>query len=203
MAHSDNADLSTEPELDIEPIVGRAKTFKFRNIKGQPRWKFLSRRRNSYEDYANTCELLGDVPDSPHSQCHLSAAKLKGSPEYAEKVAKMSERRAHVRTHEPEILRTNVRWCGCSTEYAAPENTLCCWCAEYGAPDMKLIPLNKWGSKYANSWTQGVKRRKVRPHDKPCAPLIVPHEFQREYNDEYINVIIYNIIENTFYDFYP
>jgi hypothetical protein len=181
MAYSKELQLvNIEPEIDIEqPTVGRAKTIKFRNIKTQPRWKYLGRRRENYKDYAATCEMMGDVPDSPHTQCHLSAAKLRGSPEYAEKVAKMTERRARVRCHEADNLVSNVRWCGCCTDKSAPEQyTRCCWCAEYGAPDMKPIPQDKWGSNYAPAWTQLAKKRKIRPHDKPCASL-------QQYNQEW------------------
>jgi hypothetical protein len=201
MDHSDNQ------SLDIDPTVGRAKNRKFRDIKQQARWRHIGQRRANYEDHTQTCALLGDEPDSKHAHGHISAAKLKGSPEYDAKVAKMSERRNRVRHHEPDILTSNVRWCGCSTDYGAPEHTLCCWCAEYGAPDMKPIPQDAWGSVYANTWTQTAKRRKVRPYDKACAPSSTTPAFEWELAQPanephtYNNIIIY--LENEFYDIYP
>jgi len=219
MAHSDNYEHS----LDKEPTVGRAKTLKFRDIKTFPRWKHLGQRRSDYDEHADSCALLGDEPFPKHAQGHMSAAKLKGSPEYREKVTKMTERRNRVRHHEPDVLTTNVRWCGCSTECDAPEKSLCCWCAEYGAPDMKRISKNKWGSEYANTWTPPVKKRKIRPHDKPCAPpfktmvpqwnfaegvtcmMREPVVFPRkEEANQYTITLIYNdYIANEFYNLYP
>ncbi len=215
MAHSDNT------ELDIEPTVGRTKTLKFRDIKSQPRWKRIGQRRTDYDEHAQSCELIGDQPFLKHSHGHISAAKLKGSPEYNAKVAKMSERRNRVRHHEPAVLTTNVRWCGCCTDSAAPEKTICGWCAEYGAPDMKRTARNKWGQEYANSWTQAPKKRKTRPHDKPCSPPFTtpvsqwnfeegatfmvqePVVFPRRIEPQTFIQIIYNDYENAFYDFYP
>ena len=83
MAHFDNT------ELDIEPTVGRAKTLKFRDTKTQPRWKRIGQRRTDYDEHAQSCELIGDEPFLKHSHGHISAAKLKGSPEYKEKMNKM------------------------------------------------------------------------------------------------------------------
>jgi hypothetical protein len=125
----------------------------------------------------------------------VSAAKLKGSIEYTEKVNKMAERRAHVRTHEPGDLTTNVRWCGCSTEIGAQN---CCLCAEYGAPDMKPIPENKWGSKYVTAWTPCAKKRKLRPHDKPCQPnqkyiQVWPRAGEEIYSYVIVNDLYYEI----------
>ncbi len=215
MAHSDNYEASVEQSFDIEPTVGRVKTTKFRNIKSLPRWKHLGKRRSDYEDHADTCALMGDEPFPKHSQGHVSAAKLKGSPEYREKVNKMAERRNRVRHHEPDVLTTNVRWCGCSMDADATEKTLCCSCAEYGAPDMKRIPRNKWGSQYASKWNHSVKKRKVRPHDKPCAPpfttvvplwdfandnVCEPVVFPQYTND--ITLIYNDYFVNAFYDFY-
>ena len=157
--------------FDQDNINVGSKIKKFRDIKTRQnkRWKFLGQRRIDYQDHANTCALVGDEPVSKHSQGHLSAAKLKGSPEYTEKVNKMAERRAHVRTHEPEVLATNIRWCGCCMDKSAPETmTSCCWCAEYGGPDMKPISQDK----YVTSWTPAAKKRKIRPHDKPCKSFI-------------------------------
>ena len=212
-----NSDASLAFDQDTKFNVG-SKTKKFRDIKTQQnkRWKYIGQRHIDYEDYAKTCALLGDEPASKHEQGHLSAAKLKGSPEYTEKVNKMAERRAHVRTHEPDVLATNVRWCGCCTDKSAPEYmTRCCWCAEYGGPDMKRIPQDKWGSKYATVWTPSAKRRKIRPHDKPCAALVkynqvwpradaTPFNYILKYGDPYDNQDGYvNIIINSlFYTIY-
>ena len=217
---------STDPALDIEPTVVRAKNRKFRDIKVLPRWRYLGQRRITYDDHEQTCALLGETPFPKHAQGHVSAAKLTGSPEYTEKVAKMSERRAHVRTHEPDALTTNIRWCGCCTDSGAPEqNTLCCWCAEYGAPDMKPVQKNKWGSAYSNVWVPVTKKRKIRPHDKACAPLITtqasgwtyrdvtclaepcePLYLPRRKPEVYTNIITYiddDYYINAFYDIYP
>ena len=173
MAYSNESNVfESDPAFDIEPTVAGEKSFKYCEIKNVPRWINMRFRRISYDKYVRNCTLKGVEPESEHVQGHVSAAKLRGSAEYNAKVAKMTERRKRIRHHEADELVSNVRWCGCSTDCSAPEKTLCCSCAEYGAPDMKPIPQDKWGSKYTNSWTYKPKKRKLRPHDKPCAPII-------------------------------
>lgn len=147
---------------DFEPTI-KGTIKEAVKTKKVPRWRLRQARRLNHTEYVDFCKLTNETPEPAGGQ--ISAAKLKGSPEYIEKVNKMAERRAHVRTHEPAELTTNVRWCGCSTEIGAQ---YCCWCAEYGAPDMKPIPENKWGSKYVTAWTPVAKKRKIRPYDKPC-----------------------------------
>jgi len=150
---------------DFEPTI-KDVTFK---PKKSPRWLRRQQRRVERKEHVDFCELINKPPE-PLTGGQISAAKLKGSPEYNEKRIKMTERRAHVRTHVPEELITNVRWCGCSTEIGSQH---CCLCAEYGAPDMKLsTSKNKWEYKYQNHWVPNERKRKQRPHDKPCKSFI-------------------------------
>jgi hypothetical protein len=180
MAYSKELQLvNIEPEIDVEPIVAGVRRVKYCEIKNVPRWMNMRFRRMSYDNYVQTCTLKGDEPVSIHSQGHASAAKLRGSAEYKAKVEKMTERRKRIRHHESDQLVSNVRWCGCCTDKSAPEqDTRCCWCAEYGAPDMKPILQDKWGSNYTTAWTKVAKKRKIRPHDKPCAS-------NQQYNQEW------------------
>lgn len=140
--------------------------------KKAPRWVRRQQRRLDRKEHLDFCELTNESPE-PLTGAQISAAKLKGSPEYNEKRNKMAERRAHVRTHEPDELKSNVRNCGCCTDSDAPDtSTYCCVCASYGAPDMKpLNTRNKWGFKFQNSWLPEQRKRKRRPCDKPCTPL--------------------------------
>ena len=151
---------------DFEPTIKGAIKEAVKTKKA-PRWRLRQARRLNHTEYVDFCKLTNETPEPAGGQ--ISAAKLKGSPEYTEKVNKMAERRAHVRTHEPEVLATNIRWCGCCMDKSAPETmTSCCWCAEYGGPDMKPISQDK----YVTSWTPAAKKRKIRPHDKPCKSFI-------------------------------
>ena len=161
--------------------------------KKAPRWRLRQARRLNRKEYVDFCELTNETPEPTGGQ--ISAAKLKGSIEYTEKVNKMAERRAHIRTHEPGELTTNVRWCGCSTEIGAQN---CCLCAEYGAPDMKPVAENKWGSKYVTAWTPAAKKRKLRPHDKPCQPnqkyiQVWPRAGEEIYSYVIVNDLYYEI----------
>ena len=107
--------MSAINETDTNEIEYTLKTksnIKFRDMKGRPRWVRLEQRHADYEDHRATCELLGDEPMPKANQGHLSAAKLKGSPEYKEKMNKMTEKRERIKTHNTEHFETDVRSCG-------------------------------------------------------------------------------------------
>jgi hypothetical protein len=132
---------------------------KFRNIKCRPRWVRLERRQADYEDHRATCELVGDEPFPKNMQGHISAAKLKGSPEYKEKVAKMTDRRERIKTHEPARFETNIRPCGCCTDITH-FTEYCFFCGEYG--DVQEL-----------RWLTNPKPPKRRIRDMPSPPLVL------------------------------
>jgi hypothetical protein len=142
--------------LDIIPNIKKT-TLKFREMKGRPRWVRLEQRHADYEDHKNTCELIGDEPMPKAIQGHLSAAKLKGSPEYKEKVNKMTEKRERIKTHNPALFETDIRSCGCNKE----SKEYCFFCAVYGN-ELEL------------RWLTNPKKPKRRVRDMPCAPLAMP-----------------------------
>ena len=72
---------------------------KYCKIKVNPRWVRIAFRQTNYEDHRSTCELIGNEPMPKNMQGHISSAKLKGSPEYKKKVAKMTDRRQRIKTH--------------------------------------------------------------------------------------------------------
>jgi hypothetical protein len=203
---------STDPAIDIEPTVVRAKNRKFREIKVLPRWRYLGQRRITYDDHEQTCALLGETPFSKHAQGHVSAAKLKGSPEYRKKVEKMSERRKRIRHHEPLPFTRDVSKESCGCSYEEPG---CCWCSSWN--HIKL----EYGQRVY--YDKPPKPAKKRPCDKACAPLITtpvagwtyrdvtrldtpcePLYFPRRQPDVYTNTYYYDdYYTNAFYDFYP
>jgi len=167
--------MSAINETDTNEIEYTLKTksnIKFRDMKGRPRWVRLEQRHADYEDHRATCELLGDEPMPKANQGHLSAAKLKGSPEYKEKMNKMTEKRERIKTHNTGHFETDVRSCGCNkhtTEY-------CFFCAVYGnEPELR--------------WLTNPKKPKQRVRDMPCEPLTftAPTNDWPSYRDILIN----------------
>jgi hypothetical protein len=160
-------------EIDFTP---KSKSnIKFRDMKGRPRWVRLEQRHADYEDHRATCELMGDEPMPKATQGHLSAAKLKGSPEYKEKMNKMTEKRERVRTHNTGHFETDVRSCGCfkDTTYFTD---YCFFCAVYGnEPELR--------------WLTNPKKPKRRVRDMPCEPLTfaAPKNDWPSYRDILIN----------------
>ena len=155
MAHLNETNLA----LDIMPKIKKT-TLKFCEMKGRPRWVRLEQRHADYNDHKNSCELIGDEPLPKDVQGHLSAAKLKGSPEYKEKVYKMTEKRERVKTHHSEKFENDTRPCGCNKD-TTYFTDYCFFCAEYG--DVKEL-----------RWFTHPKKPKRRVRDMPCAPLAMP-----------------------------
>ena len=154
--------------LDIMPNIKKT-TLKFREMKGRPRWVRLEQRHADYEEHRATCELIGEEPMPKAIQGHLSAAKLKGSPEYKKKVNKLTDKRERIKTH-PVQFETHDRSCGCNTNY-------CFFCAVYGN-ELEL------------RWLNNPKKHKRRVRDMPCAPLeiVAPKNDWPSYRDILINV---------------
>ena len=92
----------TDTAFDYE-MKPKSKT-KYCKIKVNPRWVRIAFRQSNYEDHRSTCKLMGNEPQPKNMQGHISAAKLKGSPEYKEKVAKMTERRQRIKTHTTDCF---------------------------------------------------------------------------------------------------
>ena len=142
---------------DFEPIVN---DFTIKTNKA-PRWRRRQQRRLDQKEYINFCELTNELPELIKGE-QISAAKLKGSPEYIEKVNKMAERRAHVRTHAPDMFDTNI----------------IDLCTDDNSPT--------------------VKRRKLRPYDKPCKPIM---RYIQDWPHSGENTHIYMIIKNLYIEY--
>jgi hypothetical protein len=114
----------------------------------------INQRRSDYEEHRVGCELTGEVPLPKATQGHISAAKLKGSPEYKQKMEKMTEKRERVKTHCPNKFENDTRVCGCEID-TTYFTDYCFFCAEYG----NIQELR---------WVTHPKKPKQPIRDRPC-----------------------------------